>query len=411
MRLGLDNVPRLFLAAMGAFSSGLHASGIDVSTFGTLGLDYRWYAEQTDDPRQRSHLFSLSSETTFLLVDDQDRSFTFTPYFRYDATDSERSQVDLREAYFLTYGDFGDSEWELRLGVDKVFWGVAELHNLVNIVNQTDLVHDPDQKSRLGQPMVRLALTGQWGAFEMLGLPYHRKRTYPGRSGRFRGLVVDNDRVSYEDSHEKRHLDLAARFQGYVGSLDIGFSVFRGTSRDPTLMADLQSGVLLPHYELIRQYGLDAQLTTGPWLLKLEAIHRSGLKNALPYQAEEDYSARLVGGEYTFYAVLDSDKDVGLILEWISDARGERSTNSFQNDLFLATRVSFNDIQSTEAVIGITYDLDSDSRVFDARIERRITDSWSFRANAQVLWNTEGDLFVDPVEKDDHIGLVLEYHF
>ena len=105
MRIGLDNVRRIVLVAMGLFSSGLHASGIDVSTFGTLGLDYRWYAEQTDDPRQRSHLFSLSAETTFLLVDDQDRSFTFTPYFRYDATDSERSLFDLGEAYFLTYGD------------------------------------------------------------------------------------------------------------------------------------------------------------------------------------------------------------------------------------------------------------------------------------------------------------------
>lgn len=51
--------------------------------------------------------------------------------------------------------------------------------------------------------MVRLALTGQCGAFEMLGLHYHRKRTYPGQGGRFRGLVVDGDRTSYEDGHEE----------------------------------------------------------------------------------------------------------------------------------------------------------------------------------------------------------------
>jgi len=409
MKISPRKLSQLLWALCGAVVSSVNANGIDFSSFGTVGLDYRWYAEQSHDPRQRSHLLSLTSETTFFLVDGQDRSFTFTPYFRYDATDPERSLVDVREAYFLTYGDIGDSEWELRLGIDKVFWGVAELFNLVNIIGQTDLVDDPDQKSRLGQPMARLALTGERGTFELLGLPYHRKRTYPGQDGRLRGLVVDTGWATYEDSHEEQHLDLAARFLGYAGPLDIGFSVFRGTSRDPTLRPDRRQGVLLPHYELIRQYGLEAQLTTGPWILKLEAIHRSGLMNL--HLQEEDYSARLVGGEYTLYGVFDSDKDVGLIVEWISDDRDEKSTTAFQNDLFMAVRVSFNDVEGTEVVTGLTYDLDNNSRVVDARIERRLSDSWSFRANAQIFWNAENDVYVNPIGQDDNIGLFLEYHF
>lgn len=405
-----DKLRGLALALMCAASSGVHSGGIDLSTFGTLGIDYRWYADAAAHSSQRSHLFSITSEVTFLMVDEQDRSFTFTPYFRYDATDSERTLADVREAYFLTYGDIGENEWEFRIGVDKVFWGVAELHNLVNIVNQTDLADNPDQKSRLGQPMARLSLSGQQSALEMLVLPYHRARTYPGKSGRFRsGLPVDDDRETYESGHEENHLDLAARLSGYAGPLDMGLSVFRGTSRDPVLVPDLARGVLLPHYELIRQYGFDAQLTAGPWLLKLEAIHRSGAKNIR--LVEEDYVAGLIGGEYTYFGVFDSDKDIGLIVEWISDGRDERSTHSFQNDLFVATRVSFNDVQSTEAVVGVTFDLNTDSRVFDARFERRLSDNWSFKANAMVLWNTEEDIHVNPIRQDDHVAMLLEYHF
>ena len=57
--------------------------------------------------------------------------------------------------------------------------------------------------------------------------------------------------------------------------------------------------VLAPYYEQIRQFGLDMQLTTGPWLLKLEAIHRAGAQNRrldqyLNYE-EEDYAAFIVG--------------------------------------------------------------------------------------------------------------------
>ena len=62
---------------------------------------------------------------------------------------------------------------------------------------------------------------------------------------------------------------------------DVGFSLFDGTSREPSLVPTLSGSefVLAPHYEQIRQYGLDAQLTTESLLLKLEAIHRTGAKN------------------------------------------------------------------------------------------------------------------------------------
>ena len=46
---------------------------------------------------------------------------------------------------------------------------------------------------------------------------------------------------------------------------------------------------LIPYYEQIRQFGLDAQLTVGSWLYKLEAIQRSGARNLLGL--EEDYRA------------------------------------------------------------------------------------------------------------------------
>ena len=34
--------------------------------------------------------------------------------------------------------------WETRIGVSKVFWGVAESQHLVDTINQTDLAANPD---------------------------------------------------------------------------------------------------------------------------------------------------------------------------------------------------------------------------------------------------------------------------
>ena len=76
--------------------------------------------------------------------------------------------ADLREAYLLMHGDWGESFWELRLGLDRVFWGVAELHNLVDIVNQLDLVEHPRDRPKLGQPMAHLTVSGDWGIAEIV---------------------------------------------------------------------------------------------------------------------------------------------------------------------------------------------------------------------------------------------------
>ena len=199
--------------------------------------------------------------------DDEGRSIILTPFFRYDAGDPDRTRADLREAYLLLYGDVGEDEWELRLGVDRVFWGVLELRSLVDIVNQTDLVEHPNEKTKMGQPMVHVTWSGDWGALELFGLTLHRPRTFPGRHGRLRSkFVVDNRLISYESAAEEWHLDFAGRYSNSFGPFDIGLSVFDGTSRDPTLRPPPggSGDVLAPHYEQIRQFGLDTQPRSPP---------------------------------------------------------------------------------------------------------------------------------------------------
>ena len=67
------------------------------------------------------------------------------------------------------------------------------------------------------------------------------------------------------------------------------------------------------------------------------------------------------GGEYTFYSVFGSAVDLSLLGEWNYDGRGRnatpsRSPNTLENDFFFATRLAFNDVQSTEIVASILGD-------------------------------------------------------
>ena len=400
----------------GAHADNGMADLIEVS--GRLSPETRLYPETAAHPGQRSHASGFAAEATVYMEDDEGRSITITPFFRYDAGDPDRTHADLREAFLLLYGDVGEDEWELRLGVDRVFWGVVESRSLVDIVNQTDLVEQPDEKTKMGQPMVHLTWSGDWGALELFGLTWHRPRTLPGRHGRLRaGLAVDRDLTSYESASEEWHLDFAGRYGGSFGPLDVGLSVFDGTSREPTLLPALVASelVLAPHYEQILQFGLDSQLTTGPWLLKLEAIHRAGAQNRrldqyLKYE-EEDYAAFIVGGEYTINAVWDSGADLSLIAEWARDGRSRWATNAFENDILLAARFGLNDEQSTEFTVSVLASLDNSSRVLSTEFKRRLSESWSLHVESSAYFGIDEDDVIYDVRRDSFIGVNLDYNF
>ena len=406
----------LSVLATGASADTGIADRIEVS--GRLSAETRLYPETAAPPRQRSHASGFAGEATAYIEDDDGRSVTVTPFYRYDAGDPDRTHADLREAYLLLHGDVGEGEWELRLGVDRVFWGVVESRSLVDIVNQTDLVEQPNEKTKKGQPMVHLTWSAGWGALELFGLTWHRRRSFPGRHGRLRpGLVVDPELTSYESAAEEWHLDFAGRYSGSFGPVDVGLSVFDGTSREPTLLPTLAGSelVLAPHYEQIRQFGLDTQLTTGSWLLKLEAIHRAGAQNRrldrhLKYQ-EEDYAAFILGGEYTFNSVWGSGSDLSLLAEWARDGRGRWAPNAFENDIFLAARLGLNDEQSTEFVVSILASLANSSRVFSAEFKRRLSDRWSLHAETTVYLGIDRDDAVYDVRRDNFIGVNLDYNF
>ena len=380
---------------------------------GSLSAQTRLFYRRIGHAGQRSRPSGFVAMPQLYVEDRTGWSFTLSPFYRFDSDDPERTHADLHEAYALFFGSLGDGQWETRLGVDRAFWGVVESNNLVDIVNQVDLVEHPDEKSKLGQPMAYFAYIGNWGTMELFGLPYHRQRTFPGYAGRLRfPWLVDDEVVTYESDEEERHVDVAARYSHSVGFLDIGISAFEGTSREPFLAPALRPGgevTLAPHYEQIRQAGLDGQLTLDTWLLKLEAIYRKGMSNRLG--EEEAYASFVLGGEYTFHGLLETAADLTVLAEWCYDERGIRATTKFDNDVFLATRLSLNDVQSTELLISALLGTDHDSRVLTAELSGRLTDRWSVRLEAVALLELDPWDVLYETRRDSFVEVGLTYSF
>lgn len=325
----------------------------------------------------------------------------FVPYVRRDAVDDDRSLADLREAYWALEGD----DYELLVGVNTVFWGVTESVHLVDIINQTDFAGDIDGEDKLGQPMVSLMLQRDWGEITAFAMPYFRERTFTGVDGRFRPpLPVDTDRTLFESSDKERNVDLALRYSHYFGDFDIGLNVFTGTSREPRLLPADDGQSLLPVYDQITQFGVDLQYTRDAWLWKLEAVARDG--------ATHSFAAAVGGFEYTRYQVAESSIDVGLLLEYQYDGR-----NAFEpvtindNDVFVGTRLAFNDVQDTAVLAGFSYDVDTGEAFVNIEAERRFGDDWFGELRVRAFSGAAQGESTYFLQQDDYLQLSISRYF
>lgn len=334
---------------------------------------------------------------------DGSQSFTFRPFARFDSADSERSHLDIRELFWRR----AVSDWEILVGISRVFWGVTESQHLVDIINQIDLVEDIDGEAKLGQPMARLSLVRRWGIVDLFLLFGSRERTYPGTEGRLRPtLPINSDDPIYADGAGQGHLDLAARWSHSVSLFDIGVSQFWGTTRDPRLVprpGDDGNPELVPLYELIAQTGLDLQATIGSWLWKLEAIRREG--------QGPTFGAFTGGFEYTLWDVGDLGLDVGLLSEYLWDGRGSKAATPYQNDIFLGARIAFNDVWSTQILAGFIEDLDGRGTSYLIEASRRVGPSWLLETTVRGFSGIPPTDPLAPFNSDSHLQISLQRHF
>ncbi|UCF16055.1 MAG: hypothetical protein JSW59_01070 [Phycisphaerales bacterium] len=330
-------------------------------------------------------------------------AFLFVPFGRLDSADSERTHFDVRELNYLWPTD----DWELRLGVGKVFWGVTEFVHLVDIINQTDLVENIDEEDKLGQPMVHLSVPRDWGVLDLFLLPFFRERTFPGRKGRLRNaLVVDTDHPIYESDSEEHHVDFAARYSNTIGDWDFGIYHFVGTGREPTLLPGIDKkgrAVLIPFYEQINQTGLDVQLVAGQWLWKLESLYRTGQGDSL--------FASVAGCEYTVVGLADSGMDLGLLGEYAFDDRRDDAPTVYENDLMIGLRLAVNDADGSEILAGLIQDLDSRSRALSIEASRRFGSNWKLSLQAWGFLDSAADDLLFNARDDDFLQVELAYYF
>ena len=379
--------------------------GMKLRWSGYVALEGRYFREEALYTGQKDGTASVVLQPELYAAwRGGDSSLTFAPFIRVGDQDDERNHADIRELMWLNAFD----DWELRLGIGRVFWGVTESQHLVDVINQVDLVENIDGEDKLGQPMVNLSHNSNWGTVDLFVLPGFRERTFPGLAGRLRGpLLIDTEQTQYESPDKEQHIDWAVRWSHYFGNVDIGLSHFSGTGRAPNFLVGLSAQgqpVLIPRYELLEQTGLAVQAIAGSWTWKTEMVSAEQLKKR--------HFAMTGGFEYTHVGLFDSQIDLGLLAEYLYDDRGTTAPTPFANDLMVGLRWVFNDVQSTEVLMGVIHDLDGTANSVSFEASRRVGQNWKlaleYRGNNAI---EASEMFLYPIRMDDYLQLELTRYF
>lgn len=398
-------IQRLFYTSLFSVACLNSAQAAELDVSGYVAGEVRAFSHGSQYAGQKngSGLSVIAEPEVYVESDSGEDSFTFKPFVRFDPQDSDRSHVDVRELNWL----HEDDSWELKVGLSKVFWGVAESNHLVDIINQTDEVESPDREDKLGQPMIQASLLKDWGTLRAFVLPYFRERTFVGSEGRLRGSIpVDASSAVYTNGLEERRVDTALRYEHTFGDWDIGLAHFNGLSREARLVLGVNPAgqtVLVPHYDVIDQTSLDLQLTTESTLYKLEALTRSG--------QDERFFAAVGGVEYTFYGIMDSDADLGFLGEYHRDDRGVNAPSTlFDDDFFTGVRLAMNDEPDTQFLGGVIVDRHTKNRFYSVEYSRRLPSNFKLEVEGRAF-SGEGEPSSIALVNDDYIEMRLSYHF
>lgn len=341
---------------------------------------------------------------------------------RWDSDDSQRTHTDVRELSWthVFTGSGSGSVWQLQAGIGQVFWGVTEFNHLIDVVNQTDLVENPDAEEKLGQPLVSLTNIRDWGTLELFVLPGFRERRFPGLDGRLAlALPIDRSATRYESGAEDKRIDGVVRLSTLLAGVAVDVYHFNGTRRTPRFEAGAigSQQTLVPVYDTIKRTALAAQANAGDTAFKLEAYAQRG--------GPQSYWAGVLGVEHTFVGAFGGSSDLGVVVEYNYDSRGGLAFDSFlERDLALGARLAANDLNDSQALLGVVWDTTTNERAVLLEASRRLNDRWSL--DLESRWFGGGDALgrfsslsdlldnnnkLGSLQRDDYIQLEFTRYF
>jgi len=258
-----------------------------------------------------------------------------------DKDDNARNYSIINEAYLK----YENENLEFKIGRDIKYWGALEVHNLTDIYNLKNLQYDKyDKDQKLGSEGITLT-------------KYYN----------------NEDEISFIANRINNTNNAFIKYSGsryYFGSVDFNFIASHNTHNNKLITYDT--------------------VVVDDTLVKIEYSYTDSLDENM-----NNYYEGGIGFEHTLYSVI-GQKDFGLIVEYY---KSDNSNLIFENDFFTGARFTFNDIDSSDVVVGIIQDVDTQNESYSFEYNTRIFDK--FKTKISYMENISSKI----------LGVSVGYYF
>jgi len=367
--------------------------------FGVEGMAYTKYTNEM--------LASGSAKLSFsndLFQTDANLEFLYSSEYK------ERRYILLNEFYISKEFD----EYSLSIGKKIKYWGELEGYNVADIYNQKNYLKDPfDKSAKYGTIGADITRYFDENSLELGVKLYEDSLSYPQNKTPYAPLPIPYDttlHVSHSRYTPTFYISANILSDEYVDS-ETKFILLHGydTKRDiiPNSLFSLSQYAYSVNKALLLSHIIYADT-----IFKTELSYT----DVIDYEPMSDYTQLSFGLEKSFYEIAKTD--ITLYAEYYRYIYADNTkvknvdiSEIYDDDFFLALRINFNDVRSSELKIGVLEDINKNERICKAEANSRVFDSFVLHGEYLYILSKTNNTLLTKFDNSSRFMLGVNYTF
>lgn len=388
-------------------------SQIEVEGF--IGLDSQTYSDKTN-----KHSNNLTLQQQLKITHEKENfSSILELYAQEDKSDFSNSKDNDRTFLRVNefYTQYEGEDYQLLLGKNIRFWGALEVQNIVDTFNIQDSRNDSFTTDKIGAYNISYSHYFEDSELSVIAKLYEQNNKMASSSYMYSILNEGqsyNDNLESEKSLYRPSLYVAYNGSSYGDEYSLDYAFIYENGYDSQRYFTVNNDEYKQHAYLVNKFMTYNTLVFDSTLYKLEALYADITED----KNISDYIHIAAGVEQTLNA-LENGNEIGLIVEYYYyDTLEHDKLNdlalgqTFQNDLFLGMRYSFNDADDSNAVGGIILDTQYDEQSYYLEYETRIYDLAKVKLDYRYIEpSTTDNTVYSQLGRHQRIALNISYHF
>ena len=330
--------------------------------------------------------------------------------FLYSSEYKERRYLLLNELYVSKEFD----DYRVSIGKKIKYWGELEGYNVADIYNQKNYLQDPfDKNAKYGA--IGADATRYFDENSLtLGVKFYEEDiAYPEGLTPYSLFPISYDkRLELSDKRytPTYYLSLNIVSDEYIDS-ETKVILLHGydTKRDiiPSSLYSLSQYAYRVNKALLLSHIIYADT-----IFKTEFSYT----DVIDYTPMSDYTQLSFGVEKSFYEVVKTD--ITLYAEYYryiykdnTKVKNVDISEIYNNDFFLAMRISFNDVRSSELKLGVLQDLGKNERILKAELNSRVFDSFVLHGEYLHIISDTTDTLLSRFDNSSRFTLGVKYTY